>query len=851
MKKFFTFSGIIILFFIVYPSTMFAQIYAPEGLNMPGEWNSWTNPPTNNLAFANGNQVTDGRITSIEIGTTRWQTTFHVAATGGDIEEGTFNWLFTSGPETDAFANKWGDVSVTLNTIHEFTYQGSGDNSITVTNDHWYTMNWEDAGYANTNAIFMETTNEPVDILTVSTPTTVQADEVVNINITTSATPSAEELLYVRYTTDTWATSIMSDVTITGTNGTATIPGQPAGTTVQYYVLSTTISGIISDYDLQTIKFNNNDTANYIYTIAGADPEIDWANLQYPESGTILTGESYEVYSQLFIDGITNAAGQAADVQAWIGYSTDNTDPSTWTNWIASSYFGDAGNNDEYLADLGLAITTEGTYYYASRFQYLSQDMVYGGFSTSGGGFWDGTTNVSGVLTINNTPPEPEIGWANLQYPDSGNIVVGQDYLVYAQVWIEDSTGLTPPVSGIQSWIGYSAENTDPSTWTNWVAADYSAASGSNDEFVANIGTEFTSQGTYYYASRFSYLGQDYVYGGYSTSGGGYWDGTANISGVVTVNNTPTGPEIGWANLQYPDSGNIEIGQEFLVYAQAWIEDSTGLTPNVSNLQSWIGYSEYNTDPATWTNWVAADYFGASGNNDEFVANIGTEITEAGIYYYASRFQYLDQDMVYGGYSISSGGFWDGTTNISGVLTVGDPGILFPVTFTATDATGLYSNIKFKGSMTNWEAIDMEQNGTDWKVTLNIAPGSYEWGVMEDDGSAQGIWLIIGPNLVVDIADDGIITGDTTYTITYVDVEEHNTNATIYPNPANDIITLDINIGNKNTEVTIYDQMGALVKTKKCDNGQNKIDISSLAPGIYLLSIDYNNRQIIRKIVKQ
>ena len=856
---------------------VFSQIYSPEGLNMPGDWNTWVVPPTNNLAFASSTQVTDGRIILIDVGTMRWQTIFNVAATGGDVTEGTYNWLFTSGPTTDYFANKWADVTVTLNTLQEYNYQGSTDNNITLTNNHWYTMVWEDAGYANARAIFMETSLEPIEILTVSFPTSVLPDEAVVVSITTSANPSPEELIYLRYTTDSWTTSNLVDVNMIGSDGTATIIGQPEGTTVQYYAFSSTVSGITADYDLYTIKLNNNEGVNYEYTVNGST-EIDWANLQYPESGIILIGESFDIYSQVFIDGLTNQTGQAADVQAWIGYSLEDTDPSTWTNWISSAFSADVGNNDEYIADLGIVLSSEGTYYYASRFQYLEQDVVYGGFSTDGGGFWDGSTYVSGLLTVNGTPPDPQIGWANLQspeagtievgqeylvyaqawienitgqpdpadglqswigysltdtdpvtwtnwiqsdyfgasgsndefttdlgaqittpgtyyyasrfqyidqdyvyggysadgggfwdgstyvsgvltltgtppdpqigwanlqYPEAGTIEVGQEYLVYAQAWIENITGQPDPAAGLQSWIGYSLTDTDPATWTNWIQSDYFEASESNDEYINDLGAQITTPGTYYYASRFQYIDQDYVYGGYSSDGGGFWDGSTYVSGVLTVTGTPPDPQIGWANLQYPEAGTIEVGQEYLVYSQAWIENITGQTTQAENLQAWIGFSSSNSDPATWTEWIQADYFGASGSNDEFIADLGAQLTLEGTYYYASRFQYIDQDFVYGGYSADGGGFWDGTTYVSGVLTIENELITYPVTFTVTDNTHLYSNIKFKGSMTNWEPVDMEQSGNIWTVTLDILPGSYEWGVFEDDGTPDGIWLII------------------------------------------------------------------------------------------------------------
>lgn len=706
----------IIIILITISSSLFSQIYAPEGLNMPGEWNTWINPPTNNLAFASSTQVTDGRVELIEVGTQRWQTIFQVAAAGGDLTEGTYNWLFTSGPETDAFANKWGDVTVTLNTLQDYTYQGTGDNNITLSNDHWYTMVWEDTGYDNTRAIFMETTNEPVEIQTVTTPTSVIPDEVVIVNITTNNILSPEELIYLRYTTDNWTTSSLVDMIMNGTDGTASIPGQTDGTTVNYYVFSTTVSGLTGDYDLYTIELNNNDGVNYEYTVIDNSPAvIDWANLQYPEAGTIMTGDSYDVYSQVYIEGITDQTGQGTDVQAWIGYSLIDTDPATWTDWTPSTYNSDVGDNDEYLADLGIAIPADGVYYYASRFQYLAQDFVYGGFSSAGGGFWDGTTNVSGILTVSGTPPDPEIGWANLQHPDSGI---------------------------------------------------------------------------------------------------------------------------------------IEIGQEYLVYSQAWIENITGQATPAENLQSWIGYSMSNSDPSTWTNWIPADYFGVSASNDEFMADLGSQLTLEGTYYYASRFQYIDQDFVYGGFSPDGGGFWDGTTNISGVLTVTNELITYPVTFTATDATGLYSNIKFKGSMTNWETIDMEQVGNTWSVTLDLLPGNYEWGVIEDDGTPDGIWLIIGPNLVVDILNNGQIEGETSYTITYVGIEENAFAVNLYPNPVIDQLKIDMSMYSNNTFVDIFNSVGTKVSSIQTTSSQNKIDMTHMTPGIYLISVRNNNQQIFKKIVK-
>jgi hypothetical protein len=562
-----------------------------------------------------------------------------------------------------------------------------------------------------------------------------------------------------------------------------------------------------------------------------------------------LIGESVEVYAQVEATGVDLNDTGYEDMLVWIGYSDEDSDPSGWTNWTIADYNGISGftSRPEYLAEIGSDITTAGTYYYASRFQLDGGAFVYGGFD---GGFWDGVNNVSGVLTVNEETPDPVIGFANLQWPPSGTITPLQQYDVYGQAWIDGLTGSGTATEGLQAWIGYSTGDTDPATWTMWIEADFNAAVGNNDEFVADLGTEMGSPGTFYYATRFQFEDQEFVYGGYSASGGGFWDGVDNVSGVLTVSEEMPDPEIGWANLQWPPAGVIEPGEEFIAYAQVWIENITGSGTATDDLQSWIGWSTEDTDPAGWTNWIAADFNTAVGSNDEFMANLGSALTEEGTYYYASRFQYLDQDFVYGGYSDAGGGFWDGDNNVSGQLIVVNEIVTYPVTFTVTDATGLYSNIKLKGEMTNWETIAMQQNGSEWTLTLDILPGSYEWGVIEDDGTPDGIWLIEGPNLVVNIAPDGTITGDTTYVITYVGLADNKPEFKLYPNPAKDKLFLQSDKAAEST-ISLVDAQGHLIREYRSAENNFMMNLSGLKPGLYMLHIISGNQVITKRFIKQ
>ncbi len=131
---------------------------------------------------------------------------------------------------------------------------------------------------------------------------------------------------------------------------------------------------------------------------------VGWCNIQYPGTATIILGDSVRVYTQAWADGVTNSPGAGANLVAWVGVYGSNTNPSTWpaSAWKLAAYNVDNGNNDEDSISIGRTLGA-GTYYYASRWQLSGGEYRFGGYSIGGGGFWDGITNVSGVLTITPT----------------------------------------------------------------------------------------------------------------------------------------------------------------------------------------------------------------------------------------------------------------------------------------------------------------------------------------------------------------------------------------------------------------------------------------------------------------
>ena len=248
---------IFIMFIAVTEISVYAQIYEPDGLRMPGEWNGWTNTTGMGGVFD---------FQKIQSGTPRWQTTFLFTGTTGPQ-----SFKFVSTSNNNPWGNQWaGNITVLVDAFSNYTYGMPSDpnNTVNVVQNKWYTVIFDDQGYVNTRAIFMQTSAEPVNIVSVEQqPLIVTSQDPVTVTAQFSGNPSVEEKFYLRYSINNWTTSITMPLTTTGLSGTAIIPAQPNDTTVQYYVFSSVIQNPQEDWDLITIKLNNNNGLNYNYLV--------------------------------------------------------------------------------------------------------------------------------------------------------------------------------------------------------------------------------------------------------------------------------------------------------------------------------------------------------------------------------------------------------------------------------------------------------------------------------------------------------------------------------------------------------------------------------------------------------
>ena len=269
-----------------------SNIFSGERVQVVGTFNGFVTSP-----YGTDYRTTTFRKLSIPTGTTptdgrgQWVTTINVQAAGGDVIPinmlggGGGGFLFISGPTNNAFQNKWAFTTIgqaAIDGVNFTTYNSGDDMGLNMTTPGFYTFVLNDCGYSGTDAKYYIGLTSAAPVNVNRTLQTINGNNSATINIATTAAPSMQEKVYVRYTTSgnfagTGSSSVVQ-ATGSGTSFTATIPTFPAGTVVTYYVFTSTkmLAALNSaseiDKSLQELKFDDNAGSNYTYTLTAPIP---------------------------------------------------------------------------------------------------------------------------------------------------------------------------------------------------------------------------------------------------------------------------------------------------------------------------------------------------------------------------------------------------------------------------------------------------------------------------------------------------------------------------------------------------------------------------------------------------
>ncbi len=595
-----------------------------------------------------------------------------------------------------------------------------------------------------------------------------------------------------------------------------------------------------------------------IYSATPPTDILDYYNLQWPAAGTIEAGQEYNVYAQAYEAGLTDeVSGQAPGIEAWIGYSTADTDPSgaDWI-WVDAAFNVEAGNNDEYMLNLGSQISTAGTYYYASRWRLNGGFYTYGGIQADGsyGGAWGEDNNGSGVLTVT--------GPANDDCSGAISLTVNDDYNC-AVVTPGTTQGAT--ASGVDEAACSGTENDD--VWFSFVAT-----SVTHRISLTNV----TGSTTDLYHSLWT---------------GSDCGSLALVPGTCSDPNTsnPTGLEIGetyyvrvnsWAATAHSVNFNICIGTPPTCYVPTGLNADSALdtaqvswtAPTLGNVPESYNW-EVQPQGVSQGTPGAIDSGSTSGTSD--TVNGLTPETVYDLYVQSNcgggdlsawagpySFSTLWPDPACGGYFYDSGGSAGNYSTSESTTTTIHPdvaGQAVTITFTYVDietATGAGTQAGCWDYLTIYDGPDTsspvlaqtlcgEESG-DGGVP-SVASSELNIGDSFTSTHETGALTIVFTS-DSSVVESGWVAEVSCATMSIGDVNENNF-FTYYPNPVKNTLTL--NAQNLIKNVAVYNMLGQEVLRVLPNAVSSVVDMASLQTGTYFVKVTVNDTTETIRIIKR
>jgi photosystem II stability/assembly factor-like uncharacterized protein len=331
-----------------------------------------------------------------------------------------------------------------------------------------------------------------------------------------------------------------------------------------------------------------------------------------------------------------------------------------------------------------------------------------------------------------------------------------------------------------------------------------------------------------------------------------------------------------WTNISIPITDNIK--------SVSFVNDSVGYFSTPQSIFKTNNFGTTWSSIYTSTNTINVIYFlnntvGFIGTENKILKTIDGGITWA-------NQQNTTSEITAISFPTQSVGFFtggnDASTQLYKTTNQGNSFINYPVSFQTIKEdiffinnnegfiTGWYSPSVLKtidGGLT-WNIIDTQNAGSfsissltskiaykvDNQGGNSIISSTINGGVTWTDelvlptGKTYGLKKIrsIG-NYIIAIGYNGMIYKK--QSSLSIEGVEQILGITIYPNPSHNEINVDIQIPHTNVEIEVLDMNGkSIIKQNK---NWDKINFSHLANGIYLLTINIDNKLLTRKIVKQ
>ena len=138
--------------------------------------------------------------------------------------------------------------------------------------------------------------------------------------------------------------------------------------------------------------------------------------------------------------------------------------------------------------------------------------------------------------------------------------------------------------------------------------------------------------------------------------------------------------------------------------------------------------------------------------------------------------------------------------------------------------------------------------GSSATISVNSpGAGTYAWS---NAGSGSSINTSTAATYTVTNTANGC-TSPASNAVTIVNCSELNENASsvfsVYPNPANDILNVELNV--ENAVITLVSTEGKVIETRNASNAVETLNVKGLNAGVYFLNINANNNTYNQKVI--
>jgi hypothetical protein len=161
-------------------------------------------------------------------------------------------------------------------------------------------------------------------------------------------------------------------------------------------------------------------------------------------------------------------------------------------------------------------------------------------------------------------------------------------------------------------------------------------------------------------------------------------------------------------------------------------------------------------------------------------------------------------------------------------------------------------------------ALPAQDASQDWTLVSNTVSGSNRTIVAtranntgdSDDhifsASAGSLSVIYAKGNSTSYAyHGGANRGFTTLSVTLGIPENKLLSFEMYPNPASDVLTVQLPTGTDKAEVSVFDYTGRLVSSKTISSNDSTLDVQNISKGIYIIRVATNSKIGVQRFIKK